>query len=84
MRVAIAGCGMRVLDLHRPLQRLERADHALAAADLRPARVGAELAHAREPRDDDRAEQHEDDLERELHHEVDAVREALVLVPVAP
>ena len=58
-------------------QALQRGDHVAAARQHRGAGVGAELARAREPGDDDHAEDAEDDVEddrRDEEHQMPEMR----------
>ena len=75
--------GGRVDDAVGALERLERADHPVAAGELRAAGVGAELAEPREPGDDDGAEDREGDVEHERRDEVDEVGDAPSLLVAA-
>ena len=52
------------------LERLERTDHRVGAGEMRAARVGAELALAREPGDDHAGEEAEHDLRRDHGDEI--------------
>src|SRR5690349_3946115 len=60
--------------LVRGLQLLERADHLVAARELRAAAIRAELAIAREPQHDKVGEEPEHELE---HDDEDEVRRAV-------